>query len=287
MEPLLDKLARQPAVRNFFARIRAWDKESDEWVLGMRPQLRLAVACFAVPVSFLALLMAMVEGPGMMLLMLALIYALGYVFVLPNLILIVCLRRGWHFRLVHLGIFLVYLVPFAGLVFSSEFFERFIPVFFLLPAIAIFHFIYLTLTWQKHRPDRAWKIMKFAAALLVMTAICSNVWDNYIAGNLYNDSDDNMFGYLFPGGWVSNWDGQHPVVSVDHIVPETSMGDPDEIKRGWSVAGLWGLWLSFVGVSVIISIVLARLRWIPGRLRQSFSAGTNVEAAKKMLSVKS
>lgn len=116
--------------------------------------------------------------------------------------------------------------------------------------------------------------MKFAAVLLVLTAICSNVWDNFVAGKLYNDSDDNFFGYLFPGTWVSNWDGQHPVVSVDHIAPETSMSDPDEIKKGWSVAGLWGLWLSFAGISIIISTALARLPWIPGRLKHRLSAAT-------------
>ncbi len=52
------------------------------------------------------------------------------------------------------------------------------------------------------------------------------------------------------------------------------MNDPDEIKKGWSVVGLWGLWLSFVGLSVIISFVLALLPWIPGRLKQSLSAAT-------------
>lgn len=125
MEPLLDKLARQQVVRNFFARIQAWDKGSDKWVLEMRPQLRLAVACFLVLISFSALLMAIVEGPGMMLFMLFLIYALGYVFALPNLILIICLRRGWCFRLVNGIIFLVYSSFLAGPFFHSDLFEKF------------------------------------------------------------------------------------------------------------------------------------------------------------------
>jgi hypothetical protein len=268
MEPLLDKLARQPAVRNFFGRVRAWDKGSDDWILAMRPQLRMAVVCMIVPISFLALLTAIVEGPAIAILMLFLFYALGYVFALPNLFLIVCLRQGWRFRLVNGGIFLAYIAPITALSFSSKLSDIFGLMAFFLPPVAFIHFVYLTFAWQKHRPDRAWKIMKFTGALLIMAVICSTVWDNFVAGKIYNDSDDDLFGFFSPGAWVSNWDGQHPVVSVDRIAPESSMGDPDEIKKGWSVAGLWGLWSSLVGVSVMISIALAWLPWVPGRLRR-------------------
>jgi len=55
----------------------------------------------------------------------------------------------------------------------------------------------------------------------------------------------------------------HPVVAVRQVVHGSSMSEPDTINEGWSVAGLWCLWLSFVAVSLVISIVLARMPWIP------------------------
>jgi hypothetical protein len=75
---------------------------------------------------------------------------------------------------------------------------------------------------------------------------------------LYNCTDAVRFDYLHPGDWVH---GQ--VAAVDHVVAGRSMSEPDTIKKGWSVAGLWGLWISFFGVSLVVSFVLARKTWMP------------------------
>jgi hypothetical protein len=46
------------------------------------------------------------------------------------------------------------------------------------------------------------------------------------------------------------------------------MSGPDTLKTGWTVARLWYLWFSFVGVSVAISAALASPRWVPKGWRE-------------------
>ncbi len=94
-----------------------------------------------------------------------------------------------------------------------------------------------------------------------MTIVCTIVWQ-FAGDRLYDCSDDNVLGFLRPGDWVHNWNG-HAVAVVPRVVHGRSMSEPDTIKEGWSVTGLWCLWLSFVAVSLVISVVLARVPWIP------------------------
>jgi hypothetical protein len=98
--------------------------------------------------------------------------------------------------------------------------------------------------------------LKFVISLVVMTIICTIVWQEFVSENLYDCTDDNMAGFLPPGDWVHSWDN-HPIVSVDQVAHGRSMREPDEIKEGWSVTDLWYLWCLFFGISLIISILFA------------------------------
>jgi len=102
---------------------------------------------------------------------------------------------------------------------------------------------------------------KFVIVMLVMTVVCTFVWQEFVTDKLYNCTDPGWLDFLSPGDWVHVHDGK-PVAFVPVIVGGL-MSDPDTIKNGWSIARLWHLWYSFVAVSVVISILLARIRWIP------------------------
>lgn len=105
--------------------------------------------------------------------------------------------------------------------------------------------------------------VKFAIAMIVMAVVCAIVWDEFVAWKLYDCTDSLPFGgYLSPGDWVHSWTG-HPVVTVHQVVHGRSMSEPDTIKEGWGIGSLWCLWFAFFGVSLVASILVARIRWIP------------------------
>jgi hypothetical protein len=106
--------------------------------------------------------------------------------------------------------------------------------------------------------------VKFVVSIIVMTIICAIFWQDFITEYLYDNTDDNMAGFLEPfygDFWIGQ--GGFPVVAVQHVVHGRSMSDPDEIKVGWSIPKLLCLWSSFVVVALAISIMLARVPWIP------------------------
>ena len=90
---------------------------------------------------------------------------------------------------------------------------------------------------------------KCACIFIVLTMICTVIWEEFVIGNLYNCTDPGFLEYLTPGDWVH----RRPV-AVDHIVSGRPMSEPDTIKRGWTVSGLWGLWYSMVGASIFVSV---------------------------------
>jgi hypothetical protein len=106
--------------------------------------------------------------------------------------------------------------------------------------------------------------VKFVISLVVMTVICTVVWDKFVMEHLYDCTDENAVGFLTPGDWIHSWGG-HPILIVQQVVHGRSLSEPDTIKEGWSVTGLWGLWLSFVAALLLVSMFLARIRWIPRR----------------------
>ena len=103
-------------------------------------------------------------------------------------------------------------------------------------------------------------VAKFAIVSFVMTIVCTVAWQTIVVEYLYDCTDDNIAGFLRPGDWVHFY---HGVVYVPHVVHNHSMSDPDSIRQGWSITGLWCLWWSFAVVSLVISVLLARRIWIP------------------------
>lgn len=108
---------------------------------------------------------------------------------------------------------------------------------------------------------------RFIVVLVAMTVIISVIWSELITDRLYNCTDAVGLDYLQPGNWVHG-----RIAFASHVVAGRSMSEPDTIKKGWSVAGLWGLWLSFLLFSLVVSVLLARKTWIS---RWSADAATN------------
>jgi|ERR1043166_2708093 hypothetical protein len=104
----------------------------------------------------------------------------------------------------------------------------------------------------------------FVGSLAVTTIACAWGWETFIKNHIYNCTDDLPLDYLQPGQWV------HQPVAVQHVTGRRSMSEPDAIKTGWSIRGLWLLWCSFVGGSVIVSLLLARLPWSRSGQEQTY-----------------
>ena len=189
----------------------------------------------------------------------------GYFLAVTNLCQITLAKRGRLFKLANFLIFLVYLFPMIA-PFANWKLRPFNDGFglFVMPTVAILHFLYLLFACRRLRINQAWKIAKFTTALLAMSIICTIVWQEVVTEYLYDCTDDNNAGFLTPGNWVHSWGG-HPIVVVDRVIHERSRDEPDTIKRGWNIAGLWWLWISFVVTSLIISFAATLLPWIPGR----------------------
>lgn len=114
-------------------------------------------------------------------------------------------------------------------------------------------------------------VTKFLIVFFVLTVINAFVWE-WVAGDLYDCTDGGIPGYFEPGHWVHGWDG-HSVAEVPHVVHGRAMSEPDTLKAGWSIGWLLVLWCTFFGVSALLSVLLAPLRWIPfTRLNNSLHA---------------
>jgi ABC-type multidrug transport system permease subunit len=91
---------------------------------------------------------------------------------------------------------------------------------------------------------------KFLIAWVVMTFLCTVIWENCVAEVLYKCTDPGWLDFLFPG-FVHGTDG--------------ALLYGDTIRHGWSLAAIWRLWWFFVAASVAISLLLASLRWLPSK----------------------
>jgi hypothetical protein len=104
-------------------------------------------------------------------------------------------------------------------------------------------------------------VVKFVCAMIVTTIVCTWVGEDWLDGRVYMCTDGPTVFYLSPGDWVHAHNG-YPVVVVKRIVPPHDMGDPDTIKEGWSVTGLWCVWILFFGFSLLVSFLFARVSWV-------------------------
>ena len=95
----------------------------------------------------------------------------------------------------------------------------------------------------------------FILSLVVTTIGSAFAWEYLVHRALYDCTDPGFVDYLSPGNWVHNRPAR--CVPVAHVVHRRSMSEPDTIKQGWSVAGLWFVWFMFAGGSVAISVALA------------------------------
>jgi hypothetical protein len=116
---------------------------------------------------------------------------------------------------------------------------------------------YATPQMRPGLPRLAIAALKFAIVLAASTVACTVFWRSCVTDALYRCSDSVWLDYLQgPGGWVHG----------------TVAGQPgqfgDTIRQGWSLGGLEALWFSLVIVSIAVSVVLSRIRWV----RQSGSA---------------
>jgi hypothetical protein len=102
-------------------------------------------------------------------------------------------------------------------------------------------------------------------SLLLMAFVCTWAWDAFVNGKVYYCTDGGTLDFIFVGDWV-----HHPE-SVAHVAPR-SMSEPDEIKDGWSITGLWYLWAAFVAISVFLSALFARLLWLATSPNKSLQA---------------
>jgi hypothetical protein len=106
-------------------------------------------------------------------------------------------------------------------------------------------------------------ILKFGISFVILTIVCSIVWLKLVDGTIYNNTDGTEpFDYVFPHCWVGN-DGNYPLVTVKHVVPDGVMQDPDTILTGWTVTRLWYLWATMFAAQLGASVLLARLNWPP------------------------
>ena len=98
-------------------------------------------------------------------------------------------------------------------------------------------------------------ISAFVVSLLATTVFCTIAWEALVHFDVYDCTDPGFLDYLTPGDWV-HYTGGHPVAVVQHVVHGRSMSEPDTIKQGSSIMGLWSLWFSFISASLLVSAFL-------------------------------
>jgi len=93
------------------------------------------------------------------------------------------------------------------------------------------------------------RIAIFIGAMFVSTIACAVIWQYQVTDNLYHCTDSVGFDYFAgPSGWVHGDVAGHP-------------GDyGDTIKPGWNMAKLKVLWIGFMAISFLLSLLVA---WLP------------------------
>jgi hypothetical protein len=95
----------------------------------------------------------------------------------------------------------------------------------------------------------------FACGVLVSgLAAMTIAWDYIFPGRIYFCTDETGFGFWTPGEWVHG--EVEYVPDIDTLRP---MSEPDVIKAGWSLPGLWAVWSGMIGCVTVGAIVTPRL----------------------------
>ncbi|MEW6157175.1 MAG: hypothetical protein AB1813_07055 [Verrucomicrobiota bacterium] len=95
----------------------------------------------------------------------------------------------------------------------------------------------------------------FGMSMVLVALVCTFAWDAFVNGKVYYCNDGGTLDFLIGvGDWVHNPE------SVAQVVPR-AMSEPDEIKDGWSITGLWWLWFAFVVASLAISALFSGMLW--------------------------
>ncbi len=102
-------------------------------------------------------------------------------------------------------------------------------------------------------------LLKAVVAAIILTIPMSMAWEAIFPGRIYFCMDEVGFDYLQPGNWVH---GEIEVVDDVASASSRPMSDPDVILRGWTTGRLWMTWSMMFGSSVIIALLIARLRWL-------------------------
>ncbi len=96
----------------------------------------------------------------------------------------------------------------------------------------------------------------FVVSLILTTILATILWDNFVDGTLYNNTD-SVSGYPVPVDLF--YRGDWPLKSVDKIVRDNEMAHPDTILKGWTELDLKLLWGAFLGTTILTSVALASL----------------------------
>jgi hypothetical protein len=100
------------------------------------------------------------------------------------------------------------------------------------------------------------QIALFSGCLLVCTVINTTIWESCVANHLYHCTDSVGFDYL---GGPPHW--------VHGTVAGQTGNYGDTIAPGWSFQELILLWLTMIGASFVVSILVA---WRPWRAQRPF-----------------
>jgi hypothetical protein len=101
----------------------------------------------------------------------------------------------------------------------------------------------------------ATKAGKFALALGCCLILSSLLWQQVVTGVLYDCTDSSGIDFLNPGDWV------HHAVAVANITSGRPMGEPDQIKQGWTSERLLILWFAFVSASAVFGAGATLAPW--------------------------
>jgi hypothetical protein len=106
------------------------------------------------------------------------------------------------------------------------------------------------------------RVITFLVLMVACIILCAVLWQHLITDTLYNCTD-SLGG---PDFLLSSRHWVHNPVAVHHVSAGRSMGEPDNIREGWSLTKLICLRWSLVIVSAAISFIFAQLLWLPRRV---------------------